>query len=105
MAIEKAPDCAGRERDAVLTAEQLGELDERDVHLGLDRSEDCAAMGLDVMRAQVATLWQGRHPTFNAPRTDPTNGSRNRDAETLGRRIAGQAVGNHGDQSRAEILG
>lgn len=89
----------------MLTAEQLGELDKRDVHLGLDRSEDYVAMGLDVMRAQVATLWQGRHPTFDAPGADPTNGSRNRDAETLGRRIAGQPVGHHGDQSRAEILG
>ena len=104
MPIEEAPDCAGRERDAVLTAEQLGKLDERDVHLGLDRSENGAAMGLNVMRAQVATLWQGRHPTFDAPGADPTNGSRNRDAETLGRRIARQAVGHHGDQSRAEIL-
>ena len=90
MAIEEAPDCAGRERDAVLAAEQLGELG--------------AAMGLNMTRAQVATLWQGCHPTFDAPGADPTNGSRNRDAETLGRRIAGEAVGHHGDQSRAEIL-
>ena len=104
MAIKEAPDCAGRERGAVLTAEQFGKLDEHDVHLGLDRSENGAAMGLNVMRAQVATLWQGRHPTFDAPGADPTNGSRNRDAETLGRCIAGQAVGHHGDQSRAEIL-
>jgi hypothetical protein len=71
----------------MLAAEQFGPLDQRDVHLGLDRSEDHVAIGLDVMRAQVTTLRQGCHPTVDAPGADPTNGSRNRDREC--RKIGG----------------
>jgi hypothetical protein len=89
----------------MLAAEQLGEFDQRDVHLGLDRGQDHVAIGLNVMRAKITTLRQGRHPAVDAPGADPTNGSRNRDPETLGRRIAGHAVGNDGDQPRAKILG
>lgn len=89
----------------MLTAKQLRQLDQRDVNLGLYRSQNRTAIGFDVMRAQVATLWQSRHPALGAPGADPTNGSRNRDTETLSRRIARQAIGNDGDEPRAKILG
>ena len=56
MLVEEAPDRAGRERGAVLSAEEFGQLDQRDVHLGLDRRQDHVAIRLDVMRAQIATL-------------------------------------------------
>jgi hypothetical protein len=72
----------------MLNAEQFGQLDQRDVHLGLDRSQDHVPISLDVTRTQVATLRQGRHPPFGAPGTDPTDGTRNGDAETLGGSVA-----------------
>jgi hypothetical protein len=50
MAIEEAPDRTGGKRGAVLVAEQIGEFDQRDVHLGLDRGKDHAAIRLDPVR-------------------------------------------------------
>jgi len=105
MPVEEAPDRAGRERGAVLNAQQLGQLYQRDVHLSLNRRQDDVAIGLDMMRAQIATLRQGRDPTFAAPGADPTDGTRNRDAETLRRRIARQPAVNDSDHPRAKILG
>ncbi len=104
MAVEEAPDRAGRERGAML-AEQFGQLDQGDVYFGLDRRQDHVAIGLDVMRAQIATLRQGRLPAFSTPGTHPTNRTRNCDAETLGRRIAGGATVNNGDYPVTKILG
>ena len=91
MTIEEAPDRAGRERGAVLAIEQFGKFDQGDVHFGLNGSQDHFAIRFDVMRAQIAALRQGRHPTFGAPGANPTDGTRNRDAETLCRRVARQA--------------
>jgi hypothetical protein len=71
MTIEEAPDRAGRKRGAVLAAEQRGQFDQRDVHFRLNRSQDYIAVGLNVMRAQIAALRQGRHPTFGAPVFSP----------------------------------
>ncbi len=85
----------------MLNAQQLVQLDQRDVHLGPDRSEDHVAIGLDVTRAQVAPLRQGRDPAFGAPGVDPTDGTGHRDAEALGRRVAGQAAINDGNHPRA----
>jgi hypothetical protein len=104
MTIEEAPDRAGRKRRAVLAAEQRGQFDQRDVHLRLDRSQDHVAVGLNVMRAQIAALRQGRPPTFGAPGANPTDGTRNRDAETLCRRVARQAAVNGSDYTVAKIL-
>jgi len=104
MTIEEAPDRAGRKRRAVLAAEQRGQFDQRDVHLRLDRSQDHVAVGLNVMRAQIAALRQGRHPTFGAPGATPTDGTRNRDAETLRRRVARQAAVNDSDYTVTKIL-
>ena len=42
MAVEETPDRAGRERGAMLAAEQTAQLDRRDVHLGLDRGQAVA---------------------------------------------------------------
>lgn len=40
MTIEEAPDRAGRETGPVLAFEQVGEFDQRDVNLRLDRAQD-----------------------------------------------------------------
>jgi hypothetical protein len=105
MAIEEAPDRTGRKRGAVLVAEQIGEFDQRDVHLGLDRSQDHAAVGLDPMRTQITALRQGRRTTFGAPRSHPADSAGHRDAEALGRGMAGHAAVNGGDHPRTQILG
>jgi len=104
MAIEEAPDRAGRERDTVSTVKQLGKLDECDVDLSLDRGPDHVVVGLDVMRTQVASLRQGCDPTLGTPGTNPTNRSRYPNTEPLRCCIAGQPTVNSCDQSIAQIL-
>jgi len=105
MAVEEAPDRAGRERGAVLAAQQLGQLDQRDVHLGLDRRQDHVTVSLNAMRAQVAALWQGRRTPFRPPSADPPDGARNRNAKAIRRRVAGQATINGANHPKAQVLG
>jgi hypothetical protein len=47
VAIEKPPDRAGCELNPMLAAQQLGNLNQADVDLGVDRVEDNVVIGLD----------------------------------------------------------
>ena len=104
MAVKEAPDRAGCERDAVLATEQVGEFDQGDVHLRLDGSENYVAILLDAVRAQIAALRQGFGPALNTPGADPTNGTRDCNAETPGRPIARHPAVNRGDHTLTKIL-
>lgn len=104
MAVKEAPNCAGCERGAVLVAKQFGQFDQGDVHFGLDGSQDHLAIRLDVVRAQIAALRQGFGPALNTPGADPTNGTRYRNAETPGRRVARHSAINRGDHTVTKIL-
>jgi hypothetical protein len=88
MAVKETPDRTGRERGVVLAAEQFGEFDQSDVHLGLNGSQDHVAICLDVMRTQIAALRQRVGPALSAPGANPTDGTRYGDTETLGRPVA-----------------
>lgn len=89
----------------MLAAKQPGKLDKGDVDFGFDRSQDHVVVGLDVMRTQVATLWQGCDPVFGAPGVNPTNRSRHRNAKTFSRSVTGRAAGNGSNQPITKILG
>jgi hypothetical protein len=49
VAIQEAPHRAGRKRGAMFTAQHLCQLDQRYVHLGLDRSQDDVTICFDAM--------------------------------------------------------
>ena len=59
MTVEKAPDRARREHGAVPCLQKLDQLDQRDVILTLDRSQDHLPIGFDPLRPLVATLGLG----------------------------------------------
>jgi hypothetical protein len=56
VTVEKAPDRAGREGRAMPRAQQIGQLDQDDVLLRLNRDQDHVVEGLDVVREGVTTL-------------------------------------------------
>jgi hypothetical protein len=97
MAVEESPHRAGREAGAVLAPQQLAQFDQRDIRLRLDRGQDHVAIGLDVMRAQVAALRQRRHPPLDPPGTHPAHSAGHRNAEASCRGVAGQAAIDRGD--------
>jgi hypothetical protein len=49
MAVEEPPDRAGRERGPMLVAEQITQLNQRDIHFGFDCCQDHVPVGFDVM--------------------------------------------------------
>lgn len=88
----------------MLAAEQFGEFDQGDVHLGLDGSQDHVAIRFDVMRTQIAALRQGVGPALSAPGADPTHGTGDGNAETLGRPVARNPAIDGGDHTVTKIL-
>ncbi len=89
----------------MLALEQFGEFDQGDVHLGRNGSQDHFAICFDVARAQIATSRQRFGTPVGAPGADPTNGTRDRNAETLGRSVARHPATIHsGDHTVTKIL-
>ncbi len=89
----------------MLRAQQIGQLDESDVFLRLDRGQDHLAKGLDVVRARVAALGLGADRTRGVAGADPTDGACRRDTKTLGRSTAGQAASHGSDQPGTKVCG
>src|ERR1700683_5776970 len=87
VAVQEPPQRARRERHAVLTVEHIGQLEQRDVDLSLDRTIDDGVKGLDAMRALVTAsrvgcrrpggvilahpAYRGRPPDLGGPRRAP----------------------------------
>ena len=83
VAVEEPPHRARCERHTVLAMELLGQLDQRDVHLLLDRAEDDVAEGLDTMRALVTAPGFGCCGTCCAELTNPAYRGRDTNPEAL----------------------
>ena len=84
--IEEAPDRARRKAGTVLAPQQFRQLDQRDVHPGINRRQDHRAIRLDPMRPFVAALPLRPHRAGAAPCLDPAHRARRSHAEPLGRR-------------------
>jgi hypothetical protein len=86
MAVEEAADRAGCEARTVLALEQRRRLDQRDVPLALDRSQNHCAEHVDPPRVSVAAAWLGRAYALVAPTAQSAH--RGRDRNTEARRSA-----------------
>jgi hypothetical protein len=104
VAVKEAPDRARRERGSVLVAEQCRELDQCDVYLSLNGSQDHVAIRLDAMRAQIAALRQGFGSALGTPGANPTDGTRYRNAETLRRPVARHPAINNRNHAITKVL-
>src|SRR5258708_3205185 len=67
VTVEETPDRARREAGAVFGAQQVGQFDQRDVHLGVDARQDDLAKGLDAIGTLIATLRLGTGRARRAP--------------------------------------
>jgi hypothetical protein len=81
----------------MLALQQRGELDQRDVHLRLDRVEDHRAEPLDPRRVPVAAARL-------VPHTQPAHRGRYRDPEALRRSMARQTALHRRDHPNPQIL-
>jgi hypothetical protein len=88
----------------VLGAEQGRELDQCDVCLSLNDRQDHVAIRLDAMRAQIAALRQGFGSALGAPGANPTDSTRYRNAETLGRPVARHPAVNNRNHTITKVL-
>jgi hypothetical protein len=88
----------------VPAAEQCREFDQCDVHLGPNGSQDHFAIRLDAMRAQIAALRQGFGSALGTPGANPTDGTRYRNTETLGRPVARHPAVNNRNHAITKVL-
>jgi hypothetical protein len=86
MAVKKAPDRTRGKHGAMLPPEELGELNQRDVHLLVDRTQDDVAVSLDAMGALVSALALRTDAPGFPPLTHPADRARNPNPEPLCRR-------------------
>ena len=105
MAVEEAPHCAGRERRAVLDAQQIGQLDQANVLLRLDRIQDHVAQSLNAMRARVTTLGLGLDRAYRVQGLHPAHGAGSRNTKPFSSGPAGQTARYRRHQSGPKIYG
>jgi hypothetical protein len=104
VAVKEAPDRARGEVRAVLAPEHLRQLDQRDVHLGIDRTEDRGTIGLDPLRALVAALWLGPRRARRVEHPNPADGRGDADPEALSGRPARKPALHCPNDAAAKIL-
>jgi hypothetical protein len=73
----------------MLTAEQLTQLNQGDVDIGIDRTQDYVPVNLDVVGTKVTALRQSRYTTLNTPGADPADCTRHRDAKACCSSVTG----------------
>jgi hypothetical protein len=89
----------------MLTMEQFTQLDQGDVDIGIDRTQDHVPVNLDVVGTKVTTLRQSCYTTLYTPGADPADRTRHRDAKAWRSRVAREAAVNGRNHARAQILG
>src|ERR1700744_56785 len=71
--------------------EQFTQLDQGDVQIGIDRTQDHVPVNLDVVGTKVTALRQSRYTTLDTPGADPADRTRHRDAKACRSRVAREA--------------
>ena len=104
VAVEEAPDRAGRETGAMLAPEQVRHLDQRDVHLRIDRRQDHGAECLDPVRPPIAALLPRLRRARGAPRLHPAYRTGRRHPETRRSRSPRHARVNRRNHTPAKII-
>ncbi len=92
VTVEKPPDRTGREAGIVPGAQQIRQLVQTDVLLGLDGGQDRFAQRLDMVRSCVTALWFGTDRTGGGVGVDPANGARHRHMKLRRRAAARQTT-------------
>ncbi len=73
VTVQKAPQRTGRERRHMITAQQLRQLDKRNILPLLNHVQDHRPMGLDMLRARVITFGLRRNDTTLPEHRNPAN--------------------------------
>src|ERR1700683_5446621 len=104
VAVQEPPQRARRERHGVLPVENIGQLEQRDVDLSLDRTIDDGVKGLDAMRALVTASRLGFRRPGGVILATPAYPGRPADLEAQRRAASRHAALDSRNQSTAKIL-
>ncbi len=88
----------------MLLVQQLGEFDERDIHLLADRRQDHVPIPFVSLRAQVAALGSRRWHPVGPPSPHPADGGHHRHPEPLGGCMPGHAAVNSFNHPVSKVL-
>jgi hypothetical protein len=105
VAIKETPDRAGREAGAMITAQHLGQLNEGDVHLRVNRAQDDIPICLDPMRSLITALRLRARGTRRVPFVHPADRTRHPNAKSLRGSPPGQATRHSRDHTRTKVTG
>jgi hypothetical protein len=103
VAVKEAPDRAGREGGIMIAAKHVGQFDEGDVHLRVNRAQDHIPISLDPMRSLITALRLRARGTRRVPFSNPADRTRHPNAKPFCGRPPGQATRHSRDHTRTKV--
>ena len=87
----------------MIAAKQVGQFDEGDVHLRVNRAQDHIPIGLDPMRSLITALRLRTHGTRRVPLAHPADRTRHPNAKSLRGSPSGKASRHRRDHTRPKV--